>query len=221
MHCETRLSHIDYSCCGFVSSDRSSYSDGGLLYKDPQAAFFEILSISANIFSFFLRIECILIIIDPGHLFLSFSLFSLFLSLFLSFSLSFLSSPFFSLFLSFSLFFSLLSLFFLSFLSLFPSFSLFSLYFSLLLSISLYSLLCSLFFYPFLYLSMRSMISMILSVFSWFPFVGAYIRSFSGHFFCFVLIWCFWWHSLPTQSLLSQSVRSFSMFWFWESESDT
>ena len=27
------------------------------------------------------------------------------------------------------------------------------------------------------------MISMILSVFSWFPFVGAYLRSFSGHFF--------------------------------------
>ena len=26
------------------------------------------------------------------------------------------------------------------------------------------------------------MISMILSVFSWFPFVGAYLRSFSGHF---------------------------------------
>ena len=35
-------------------------------------------------------------------------------------------------------------------------------------------------------ISMRSMIyviSMILFVFSWFPFVGAYLRSFSGHFF--------------------------------------
>ena len=31
-------------------------------------------------------------------------------------------------------------------------------------------------------ISMRSMISMILSVFSWFPFVGAYLWSFSGHF---------------------------------------
>ena len=29
--------------------------------------------------------------------------------------------------------------------------------------------------------SMISMISMILSAFSWFPFVGAYLRSFSGH----------------------------------------
>ena len=31
-------------------------------------------------------------------------------------------------------------------------------------------------------ISMRSMIYMILSAFSWFPFVGAYLRSFSGHF---------------------------------------
>ena len=31
--------------------------------------------------------------------------------------------------------------------------------------------------------SMISKISMILSVFSWFPFVGAFLRSFSGHFF--------------------------------------
>ena len=35
----------------FVSSDRSSYSDGGLLYIDPQRQLFEISSISANIFS--------------------------------------------------------------------------------------------------------------------------------------------------------------------------
>ena len=31
-------------------------------------------------------------------------------------------------------------------------------------------------------ISTISMISMILYVFSWFPFVGAYLRSFSGHF---------------------------------------
>ena len=71
-----------------------------------------------------LRIECRLIIIDPGHLILSFS------------------RPF-------SLLFSLFSLSFLSF-------SRFSFYFSL----------------------STSMIY-ILSVFSWFPFVGAYLWSFS------------------------------------------
>ena len=32
-------------------------------------------------------------------------------------------------------------------------------------------------------ISMVSMISMILFVFSWFPFVGAYLWSFSGHFY--------------------------------------
>ena len=37
----------------FFCSDTSSYSDGGLLYIDPQQRpLFEILSISANIFSF-------------------------------------------------------------------------------------------------------------------------------------------------------------------------
>ena len=34
----------------FVSSDRSSYSDSGLLYIQQQRPLFEILSISANIF---------------------------------------------------------------------------------------------------------------------------------------------------------------------------
>ena len=80
----------------FVSSDRSSYSDSGLLYFiiRPQPLF-EISSISSNINFFFLQIECRLIIIDPGHIF------SLFLS-FLSFSLYFsLFSLFFSLFISF------------------------------------------------------------------------------------------------------------------------
>ena len=32
-------------------------------------------------------------------------------------------------------------------------------------------------------ISMISILSMILFVFSWFPFVKAYLRSFSGHFF--------------------------------------
>ena len=41
----------------FVSSVRSSYSDGGLLYVDPRQPVFEILSISAKIFSFLLGIE--------------------------------------------------------------------------------------------------------------------------------------------------------------------
>ena len=39
-------------CISFVSSDRSSYSDGGLLYIIHPRPLFEILSISANIFSF-------------------------------------------------------------------------------------------------------------------------------------------------------------------------
>ena len=37
----------------FISSDRSSYSDGGLVCRDMHPHFFEILSISANILSFF------------------------------------------------------------------------------------------------------------------------------------------------------------------------
>ena len=55
----------------FISSDRSSYSD--IVLVGIHHPVFEILSISAHISSFsFLRIECRLIIIDPGHLFLFF-----------------------------------------------------------------------------------------------------------------------------------------------------
>ena len=39
------------------------------------------------------------------------------------------------------------------------------------------------------YLSMISMLYMILSVFSWYPFMGAYHRSFSGRFY-FILLEC-------------------------------
>ena len=75
----------------------------------------------------FLRIECRLIIIDPGHLFLSYALL---FSLFSLVSLSFLSLV--------SLFFSCFSLLFLSF---YLSFSLFfSLYFSLFFSFYLFFL---------------------------------------------------------------------------------
>ena len=139
-----------------ISSDRSSYRDSGLLLVQQ---LFQILSISANIHSFFfLQIECRLIIIDSGHLFLSFSLF---FSLFLSFSLYISISLYFSLF---SLFFSLFSLFFslfLSFISLLLSF------FSLLLSFLSCFLSC--------FLSFSSLFL------SWLPFVGEYLRSFSGH----------------------------------------
>ena len=66
---------------------------------------------------------------------------------------------------------------FLSFLSLFLYFSpFFSLFFS---SLSFLSICLS---FSFLYLSIRSMISMILSLLSWFHFVGSYLRSYSSHF---------------------------------------
>ena len=127
-----------FCSCFFVSSDRSSYRDSALVLVQ---ATFQILSLSTNIHSFFfLQIECRVIIIDPGHLFLSISLFfSLFLSISLYFSISlfYLSSSLFfslllsflSLFLSFSLFLSLFSLFFSIFYFFFSPSSLFSLYF--------------------------------------------------------------------------------------------
>ena len=60
-----------------------------ILYIDPPATFWHF-SISANIFIFFfLRIECRLMIIDPGHFFSHFLSFSLHFSIF---SLSPLSS---------------------------------------------------------------------------------------------------------------------------------
>ena len=85
----------------FISSDRSSYSDSSRLEIQLHQVC-EILSISANIFSYFLFENWMQI--DNNWPYTSFSLFfSLFpsISLFFSFLLS--SSLFFSLFLSFSL----------------------------------------------------------------------------------------------------------------------
>ena len=67
----------------FASSDRSSYSDSVLLDID-KAAFWDFKHFCQYILFFFLRIECRLIIIDPGHLYLLFSLFSLYFSLFMT-----------------------------------------------------------------------------------------------------------------------------------------